>query len=392
MICHIHPYRYCCPRCSSRTCSLPCTKRHKQWASCNGIRDRAAYVKRCDLATPKAIDHDYNYLTSIERQLDNAERDAESRGINLYFSKRIEAQKRAQQPAKGQMPLEAAIRRCRVVVDKAPKGMSRQKQNNTHWDRRAKCVVWTVEWVHENGSREIAQCPDSLLLDAAYTNIDALKITYNGSPVVDDPKRPWKKRKRNKDVSKSDAPDLENGIEHPTRSMNAPSEYLEDLSNPHALTAGSTMSPNEIVPEQHLLHENPAVPSLAPEQPPATPLRQIHCYLLLPSTPTSYRVLIPLTPSSTLSTALTDHLVLEFPTIYALKQPPDRLPTGFMTEEEYLKGLAKEGHLNGHLDTLLEGVQNFEYGNGAHEGEQNVNEGALRDVLKKDLITVVDTG
>ncbi len=33
--------------------------------------------------------------------------------------------------------------------------------------------------------------------------------------------------------------------------------------------------------------------------------------------------------------------MLEFPTIYALKYPPDRLPTGFVTEEDYLKQLAK---------------------------------------------------
>lgn len=38
----------------------------------------------------------------------------------------------------------------------------------------------------------------------------------------------------------------------------------------------------------------------------------------------------------TLATSLRDRLVLEFPTIYALKYPPEKLPTGFITETEYL--------------------------------------------------------
>lgn len=137
---HINPYKYCCPRCSSRTCSLSCIKRHKQWASCSGIRDRAAYIKRKDLATPKAIDHDYNYLTSIERQFDIAERHAESRGILLYNNQK-DSQRERHQPAKGELPLQAAIKQTRVIVDTAPKGMSRQKQNKTYWDRKYVCMI-----------------------------------------------------------------------------------------------------------------------------------------------------------------------------------------------------------------------------------------------------------
>ncbi|KAL8983130.1 MAG: hypothetical protein Q9177_005064 [Variospora cf. flavescens] len=111
-------------------------QRHKQWASCSGIRDPAVYIKRSDLATPKGIDHDYNYLTSIERQIDSAERDCESRGILLFGEGQNDAKRKGQNPLKGEVSLENAIKRCRVVVDKAPKGMSRQKQNATCWDRK----------------------------------------------------------------------------------------------------------------------------------------------------------------------------------------------------------------------------------------------------------------
>ena len=88
-------------------------------------------MKRADLATPKGIDHDYNYLTSIERQLDQAEKDAISRGVVLD-----EEQSRSKQLPKGEIQLKAALERCGVIVRKAPKGMTRSKQNETNCSKK----------------------------------------------------------------------------------------------------------------------------------------------------------------------------------------------------------------------------------------------------------------
>lgn len=82
-ICHINPPKYRCPRCSTRTCSLPCSRRHKLWSQCSGVRDPAAYLKRSELATESAFDRDFNFITKIERSLERAEREAEVRGIPL---------------------------------------------------------------------------------------------------------------------------------------------------------------------------------------------------------------------------------------------------------------------------------------------------------------------
>ena len=78
------------------------------------------------MATPKGIDHDYNYLTSIERELDSAEKNAASRGIILE-----EERRRGNKFVKGEKQFNAAIERCRVVVASAPKGMTRSKLNQT---------------------------------------------------------------------------------------------------------------------------------------------------------------------------------------------------------------------------------------------------------------------
>lgn len=120
--------KYCCPGCAARTCSLPCYKRHQQWAQCSGKRDPTKYVKKDQLTTPAGIDHDYNFLTSIERGVDRAEELVSDLG--------------PVETTKGRTPLKkwevsdkhyAAVG---VTVVKAPKGMSRQKQNNTHRSKR----------------------------------------------------------------------------------------------------------------------------------------------------------------------------------------------------------------------------------------------------------------
>lgn len=78
-ICHSSAPRYKCPRCAARTCSLECVTRHKQWASCSGQRDATAYVPASKLRTPSGIDHDYNFLSAIERVRSRAARDIADR-------------------------------------------------------------------------------------------------------------------------------------------------------------------------------------------------------------------------------------------------------------------------------------------------------------------------
>ena len=131
---HINPPKYLCPRCSTRTCSLPCIKRHKLWAQCNGVRDPAAYVKRNELATPSGIDRDYNFITGIERKIDGAERDTEERGIILV--RQPEIRKRQHNQVKGEVQMKDALARCGVIIDRAPKGMTRSKQNATNWAKK----------------------------------------------------------------------------------------------------------------------------------------------------------------------------------------------------------------------------------------------------------------
>ena len=144
---HVNPPKYRCPRCSTRTCSLACTRRHKLWSQCSGVRDPAAYLKRNELATESAFDRDFNFITGIERHLERADRDADNRGIDL--SRRIQgddpgdgshdlnAGRKRKHLHQGLVKGEAGFLRAAeaggVKVMRAPKGMSRSKKNGSRF-------------------------------------------------------------------------------------------------------------------------------------------------------------------------------------------------------------------------------------------------------------------
>lgn len=67
--CNAQPPKYRCPACSARTCSLACSKRHKVYSECTGVRDPSAFVKRSQLAQPSKLVQDYNYLLGVEKAI-----------------------------------------------------------------------------------------------------------------------------------------------------------------------------------------------------------------------------------------------------------------------------------------------------------------------------------
>ena len=116
--------KYKCPGCSARTCSLPCVKRHKLRADCTGKRDPTKFIKKSELATPAGIDHDYNFLSGIERDLEKVDKSVEERGLDFGLN----ARSKGDQSQKMDWQFSTAG----VKVIRAPKGLSRAKENKTH--------------------------------------------------------------------------------------------------------------------------------------------------------------------------------------------------------------------------------------------------------------------
>lgn len=120
--CNESPPKYRCPACDARTCSLKCSKRHKAYKQCSGTRDPAAYVKRSKLATPAALNQDFNFLSGVERAvLHSAEEEKEE-------EEKGQARGKGKQAAQAR---EAFIEKSGVVVKSAPRGMKRARENKT---------------------------------------------------------------------------------------------------------------------------------------------------------------------------------------------------------------------------------------------------------------------
>ncbi|KAL7922915.1 hypothetical protein ACQKWADRAFT_62186 [Trichoderma austrokoningii] len=195
-ICHTSVPQYKCPRCNLRTCSLACVKKHKSWSQCSGERDQTAYVPKSRLSTAAGVDHDYNFLHSIEMASERAERVlVEDKGIIQKDELRpltveevrwqvgrdgrrrkvlvTRLVRRARERAVDKL-LASRLRRLGTEVVSLPQGMTRQRDNHTTVNRKSGRINWQVEWFtfEENKNkmrtRTLAKLSDDVPLYKGY--------------------------------------------------------------------------------------------------------------------------------------------------------------------------------------------------------------------------------
>lgn len=235
-----------------------------------------------------------------------------------------------------------------------------------------------MEWIQSDGKRELGSVLETLPLTEAYDRF--LREKYP----------PTKRRKLDAD-HKPASSSVTCGSISKTQSTQ-PSERERQPAPPPTPPQDPPSGP-ETPPSTH------SIPTTT-DEPPAH-LSQIdttsvtapfHFYLLRPHTPSSSRVLIPLSPSSTLSECLKRRVILEFPTLYALPQAPDRLPNGYMLDSEFLGHSEKEAEeLRALLSVLPAQSLNYEdrMDAGAQAGADvrgpDLDDRKIRDVLQRDL-------
>ena len=250
-------------------------------------------------------------------------------------------------PGKGGKQLETAIQKAGVRLRRAPKGIARQKENNTRWARTpggGGKVLWTVEFILSGPSpklsgdmdgqgdrkakrRRICDVAEALPVGEAFLN--AFRGRSKNKEM-----RPPKKRKQS-DMIHNEKPNT---------------QKEDDQSDAPQLT----QSPHESWHDYSF-------------------------YLHVPGLPTPLTILQPLTASTTLTAALHNRLILEFPTIYVFpsvktlpsqpsSSPPSQspslpralspsntlLPEGFATAEAYFAVGGKKGDEPGGGGTVVE--------------------------------------
>ncbi|KAJ5952585.1 uncharacterized protein N7479_010998 [Penicillium vulpinum] len=390
-ICHVNPPKYRCPRCSTRTCSLPCTRRHKLWSQCSGVRDPAAYLKRNELNTESAFDRDFNFITSIERTLERAEREVDNRGIDLTSGAQADdgnsegsqhpaAGRKRKNPSQGLAKGEAAFLRgtetAGVRVLRAPKGMSRNKQNGSRLHPKHKRLAWTIEWITADGVKTIRD-----------TVIDTCSVAEAYNRCCPRPKDPETAIEPVKEEKIEDLDPANTTIATPGAPATTEIEAA-DTKPPPSPIKDPAKEPTDTSIEQTDKASNKTI----------SPHRGLYFYLHRPRTTTNKPVLIPLLQSSTLNTILRNRTVLEFPTIYALPESAETLfankdNSKFILEEDYLRTAGPDETAQSSTTSDDDDAAGNEKLPASSANLQDVDENLVLEVLKQDLFELVpETG
>lgn len=289
-------------------------KTHKKRAKCSGVRDPAAYKRSAELATPASIDQDYNFITKVQRDIDRAEDDVAERGITLVPAK---PGGRQAHPIKSKLEIEYEA--CGVTVVKAPTGLTRSKQNKTHWHNRHKCITWTVEWILQGGQRVLGNVQGGRNVFDAFTNA----VGRKGLP---------RKRKFEEDAQDESGLTVEQPSKRTVASTQVTTEEepSNDLSNP-SIYVGNHLDQQKDIPGR----EADGTPERSRQETTVDKAAELRFYLHRPGTSSKWTCLIPVSPTSSISDLLRDRMIFEFPTIFARHADSAQLQPPLITEKEY---------------------------------------------------------
>ncbi|GMH37249.1 hypothetical protein BSKO_05122 [Bryopsis sp. KO-2023] len=135
-VCDEIPSKYRCPACEIRTCSLGCSRKHKDSTGCTGKRSRTEFksIKEFD---DRQLMSDYGFLEELVRF-----KDANKRTRPDYLNKSHSCILSKFQGKLHQAALERNIR-----LQFLSSGMERRRMNNTTYN--GKEIRWRVEWSFE---------------------------------------------------------------------------------------------------------------------------------------------------------------------------------------------------------------------------------------------------
>jgi len=171
--------KYKCPRCDTRSCSVQCSKKHKDISGCDGVRRKITYVAK-EKFTELNLVQDFRILESVTNAVDRFRRDEMKKFTNQsqegFIAPRISFKKR-------KLLTEAARRG--VYLKHLPANFARSKNNGTCYDNYKKTLYWDVELnlVHLDTSLKFTKLADTtklwkLLAPLLEPNVDSNQLGF----------------------------------------------------------------------------------------------------------------------------------------------------------------------------------------------------------------------
>jgi hypothetical protein len=134
-ICKKEEYKYNCPRCSLKTCSVKCVKAHKSKYGCDGEKDKFKLVTNQDDYNEKVFHRDVSFLN-------NAIKDINISNKKIYYlTEDIDSAK-----AKTFKTFKRILKKFRDInYFKSPLIMECNKFNKSYSDSAQKKIFWTIK-------------------------------------------------------------------------------------------------------------------------------------------------------------------------------------------------------------------------------------------------------
>ncbi|KAK3314638.1 hypothetical protein B0H66DRAFT_316696 [Apodospora peruviana] len=369
-ICHANPQKYKCPGCGARTCSLPCIKKHKLRTDCTGRHDPAAYIPREKLRTPAGIDHDYNFISAIDRAKERAERDI-VQDLKLVDENQLHPKNEekayrkvwvgdqlshvpvpphqhhragssaSSAPGAFDKHVRRQLRALDIEALNMPPGMMRQKENDTTFNRRTHCINWRIEWfVFGIDQQQLQQQQPTRILHKVLDR-KPLNKALEASIAWHHGQLDRQSRKQGLQEDEEEADD-DNDKTQNKKQPQWKQKKMPPLqpSDPTQDQTSGTWPASSYTLQYFLTGEwnqfssgTASVPPTSDEN--AARLEKWQFFLLQVGVGKPHpknkntKVLIPLPSTSKLAEALTGRTVIEFPTLYVFP-PAMSLPAGFV--------------------------------------------------------------
>ena len=162
---------YTCPRCATRTCSLPCSTAHKTRTGCSGVREKAKFVPINRYTCGTMMD-DYVFLEDMSRKVGESGQDIVRGGFS-YGTLQGRGRGRGGRGKPGMGPpgktwchsgvsrktrkrdiLKSQLELRDIEMDLLPSGMERRTLNQSTWDSKyvglAAAILAIQNWLIKN--------------------------------------------------------------------------------------------------------------------------------------------------------------------------------------------------------------------------------------------------
>ncbi|XP_039340030.1 box C/D snoRNA protein 1 isoform X2 [Mauremys reevesii] len=142
--------KYRCPRCMKYSCSLACVKKHKTALSCNGVREKAAFVSIHEFNELNLLS-DYRFLEDVGRMTDGAARD-----VSLH------------RPTTNKFInyLKNRARKHNIHLKTLPIGFTKRRENSTTFNKKEQKFYWHLKLIfpHSHAEYTVKRVPDDKML------------------------------------------------------------------------------------------------------------------------------------------------------------------------------------------------------------------------------------